>query len=301
VAVDQPVTRRLYDRLRPEDVAAVESALENGPLEAWEATPEPYRIPLVLCFGVWFHVPGVLERTGLVPAEPPPEVHAMARGPLAAGGDLYSADLVVDALVRAGRPIASVRRALDLGCSSGRTVRVLAAAYPETQWHAVDPNGPAIAWASRYVPGVSFSRSASEPPLPFPDGHFDLVFAISIWSHFSETAALQWLEEMHRVLELGGHLVLTVHGAQSVAYYAARGERPPEQADEIVEALQRRGFWFAQEFGEEGDHGVAHPGWGTAFMSAEWLLRHATPHWHVASYEVGRNADNQDVAVLRRC
>ena len=35
-------------------------------------------------------------------------------------------------------------------------------------------------------------------------------------------------------------------------------------------------------------------------MSAEWLLRAATPAWQVVSYAVGRNDGNQDVAVLRR-
>ena len=35
-------------------------------------------------------------------------------------------------------------------------------------------------------------------------------------------------------------------------------------------------------------------------MSPEWLLRAATPAWHVAWYAVGRNQGNQDVAVLRR-
>jgi hypothetical protein len=126
------------------------------------------------------------------------------------------------------------------------------------------------------------------------------VYAISIWSHFGESAARAWLAEMHRIIAPGGHLVLTLHGAQSVAYYGVTGQRGGAQLEEIGLALHRRGFWFAPEFGAAGDHGVAHPEWGTAFMSAEWLLREATPAWHVASYVVGRNANNQDVAVLRR-
>jgi SAM-dependent methyltransferase len=296
----QPVSTRLVERLRPEDVAAAEGTVGGDWRALWEQTPAPYRGPLVLCFGVWAEIPGVLERTGLVKAEPPPEVHAMSRGPLAAGGDYYSADIVVEALERAGGDIDAVRRGLDFGCSSGRTLRVLAAAYPDVEWHGVDPNADATTWAGERLPGARFDTSDSDPPLAFPDAYFDLAYAISIWSHFAEPAALAWLDEMHRVVRPGGHLVITVHALQSVAFYGQHGLRPREQLHEIARALHRSGFWYAPEFGATGDFGVVHPHWGTAFMSQEWLLRHATPAWHVASYAVGRNMDNQDVAVLRR-
>jgi SAM-dependent methyltransferase len=241
-----------------------------------------------------------VDRTGLIPDEPPVEVHAMARGPLSTGGDYAAADFVVEAFEAAGGTMAEVRRALDFGCSSGRTLRPLMAAYPEIEWHGVDPNQGAVAWAGTHLPGATFQASPSDPPLPFPDGCFDLVYAISIWSHFGEGAARRWLAEMRRILAPGGHLVLTLHGAHSIAYYAATGQRPAGQLEEIGFALHRRGFWFAPEFGPTGDHGVAHPEWGTAFMSAEWLLREATPAWHVTYYAVGRNSQNQDVATLRR-
>jgi SAM-dependent methyltransferase len=296
-----PASTRLVERLRPDDVAAVEASLVGDWRTLWDQTAPELRGPLILCFGVWVEVPAVLERTGLVKAEPPPEVHAMSRGPLAAGGDYHSADFVMEGLERAGGAIDGVRRGLDFGCSSGRTVRVLAAAYPDVEWHGVDPNAGAIAWADEHLPGARFAASSSDPPLPFPDAHFDLVYAISIWSHFAEPAAIAWLDEMRRVVRPSGHLVITVHGLHSIAFAAHVGLRPPGQLDEIGRALDRSGFWYAPEFGERGDHGVAHPHWGTAFMSTEWLLRHTTPDWHVAWYAVGRNAGNQDVAVLRRC
>jgi SAM-dependent methyltransferase len=298
---DLPVTRRLYERLRPEDVATVEETLEGGEHAAlWEATAPPFRPAMVLSRGVWDRVPGVLERTGLIAAEPPPGVHAMSRGPLAAGGDYHAADMVVEALARAGGDIGSVVRALDFGCSSARTLRPLCAAFPDVEWHGVDPNREAIAWASEHVPQVHLAASDTEPPLAFPDAHFDLVYAISIWSHFGEGAAIRWLKEMHRIITSRGHLVLTIHGPQSIAFHGQQGVRPPEQLDEIARALHRTGFWYAPEFGDTGDHGVSHPEWGTAFMSVEWLVRQVTPAWHVASYLVGRNAGNQDVAVLWR-
>jgi SAM-dependent methyltransferase len=298
--VDQPVTQRLYERLRPEDVAALEAALDDELATALRTAPAPFRNGLALAFGVWIREPAVLERTGLTPAEPPPEIHAMSRGPMAAGGDLYSADLVAAALAGVGVDIEGLGRALDLGCSSGRTLRPLSAAYPQVEWHGADPNRDAVAWAAEHLPGLRFQPSESDPPLPYPDAHFGAVYAVSIWSHFAEAAARRWFDELRRVLLPGGHAVITVHAHQSIAYYGARGERPPEQLDEIGRALHRSGFWYANEFGQAGDHGVAHPDWGTAFMSLEWLLRAVTPEWAVVDYAVGRNADNQDLVVLRR-
>jgi hypothetical protein len=126
------------------------------------------------------------------------------------------------------------------------------------------------------------------------------VYAISIWSHFGESAARAWLDEMRRIVTPGGHLVITVHGPQSIAFYGITGTRPPEQLEEIALALYRTGFWYRNEFGEDGDFGIVDAEWGTTFMSPEWLLRTVTPAWHVVGYSAGRNADNQDVVVLQR-
>jgi glycosyltransferase involved in cell wall biosynthesis/SAM-dependent methyltransferase len=295
-----PVTRRLMDRLDSADVAAIEAALTPEEAAMCDAQNGEGREHALLHLGVWHRVPEVLRKTGLRPGEPPPEVHAMARGPMAAGGDVYSADMVVEALEASGARMDDVRRGLDFGSSSGRTLRALSAAYAHVEWHGVDPNAGAIEWAAENVPGASFAVSPSDPPLPFADASMDLAYAISIWSHFNEWAALAWLDEMRRIVAPGGHLAITVHGPQSIAYYAQEGLRPRRQLEQIRRALYRRGFWFAAEFGDEGDHGVLHPQWGNAFMTPEWLLRAVAGRWEVLRYAVGRNAFNQDVVLLRR-
>ena len=224
----------------------------------------------------------------------------MARGPLAAGGALYDADLVAEALGRAGADIGEARRGLDFGCSSGRLVRALDAAWPQTEWHGCDPNADAIAWAREHLPEIDFQVSPQDPPLPFADASFDFVVAISIWSHYAEGAAVRWLDEMHRIIEPGGRLVFSTPGPHSVSYYAQTGDRNPGQLAGIRRELYRHGYWFAPEFGEEGDWGVKHTEWGTAFFTAEWLARAALPHWEIEHFAVGQNAFNQDMYVLRR-
>jgi len=301
-----PVSDVLWARLTDEDRAAIETALSAEERGVVAGARPLDQLRTRLAFGVHHAVPGVLERTGLSAAMPPPDVHSMAHGPLAAGGAYYYADMVADALAEAGAaepaPGANV---LDFGCSSGRVVRVLAAAYPDAGWYGCDPIPDAIDWAAANLPGIDFVNSPQEPPLPYRDGYFDAVYAISVWSHFADGAARRWLAEMERLIRPGGHLVLSTHGMQAVSLYGQLEIRSPEQLEEIARALFERGFWYAAEFDHpvfegKGDHGVVNPEWGTAFFTPEWLLAAACPRWSVRAFHAGRLEDNQDLYVLKR-
>jgi SAM-dependent methyltransferase len=295
-----PATDRLYERLAPAAPEAVRSTLDAEQAAMWEAAGPEERRWLTLSFGVHHRVPEVLEPTGLSPAAPPEEIHAMARGAPAAGGAYYYADLVAEAAARAGLTIGEGIRGLDFGSSSGRVVRVLAAAWPEARWEGCDPNEDAVRWAGEHLPGIAFFPSPQAPQLPRPDGAYDLAFAISIWSHFAPDPARAWLAEMARLLVPGGVLVITTHGATSIAHEASIGRRPAHQLEEMVWTLHRRGHWYAPEFGEQGDWGVRDPGWGTAFMAPEWLLVEAGADWSVEVFRPGGSESNQDLWALRR-
>lgn len=296
-------TRRLYERLDEGDVAEIEELIRSDPelADAYTSVPDPgTRQHMVLSYGIWLGHRSATEKTGLPGSQPPEDVHVMARGPSAAAGGLYEADLVANALASVGVDIATIGAALDFGCSSGRVVRVMAAAYPQVQWYGCDPNAPAIEWAGENLSGIDFFVSSDTPPLPLPDGSLDLAYAISIWSHFEPQLGLRWFEEMRRLIRPGGHLVCTTHGATSVGLYAQLCLRTPQQSDQILGALYRQGCWYAPEFGEEGDWGVVNPDWGTAFLSPEWVLTQLCPRWRVLEFAPGRNQENQDVYVLQR-
>jgi SAM-dependent methyltransferase len=295
-----PVTDLLYERLTDVDVAAVEERLSPAEQALWETATAQDRRRLALAFAAHHELGPALERTGLSAAMPDPGVHSMASGPAAAGGSTYYADLVADSLTASGLALDDVRQALDFGCSSGRVVRVLAAAFPDIEWYGCDPIPDAIEWASANLPGIDFRLSGDRPPLPYDDEAFDAVFAISIWSHFAEQAALDWLAEMRRILRPGGRLVLTTHGEQTMVHTAREGLRSQEQLDDVRASLVRDGYWYAAEFGEAGDHGVTSPEWGTAFLSTEWLAAKLTPQWRIALFRPGRVELNQDLYVLER-
>jgi SAM-dependent methyltransferase len=295
------VTNELYAKLSPGDLEVMLERLDAEDRRVWEQADESARPLLAVHFCIHYGVPGVPDRTGLTGADPPANVTAMGRGSLAAGGSLYYADLVADALTRGGGALTSKQRVLDFGCSSGRIVRVLAAVHPEIEWWACDPDAGAVRWAEANLAGIRVFVNDLAPPLPVAEEHFDAVYAIGIWTHYSDQAALRWLEEMRRIIEPGGHLVLTSHGHRSLELHA--GEWGNWSADLVAEALTRLytdGHKFFGGYGKELSVAQATPDWGEAFFTPEWLAEQVCPDWAIADYDSGRVENNHDIYVLQR-
>jgi SAM-dependent methyltransferase len=298
-ALQEP-SRMLSGRLDAGDVAEVARRLTPDERAVWDGTTEAGRRRLALTLGTHHRVPAVLEKTGLIPDMPPDDVHAMVRSQLITGGDPWVGDFVAGAVERSGRTIPEGATALDFGCSSARVVRFLAAWRPDVRWLGCDPNAEAIRWAQAHLPGIELFVSPRQPPLPLEAGSLNLAYAISVWSHFAERAALRWLEEMHRLVAPGGLLVLTAHGLGSVADFVRRGRMRATDGSRCVKALMSHGHWFRPLFGDGGDWGVVDPEWGDAYLTPEWLLQRVLPRWRLLLYERARLEGNQDLYVLER-
>lgn len=101
---------------------------------------------------------------------------------------------------------------LDFGCGAGRVVRHLAEEAPECELWGADIDDACIDWNIENLgPSVEFVVNRERPPLPFPDGKFDLVYALSVFTHIGDSWAA-WLLEIDRILASGGRLVATFMG-----------------------------------------------------------------------------------------
>ncbi len=74
-------------------------------------------------------------------------------------------------------------RILDIGCGTGYLTRLL-----RGRLVALDQSAEMLALARARVPGAEFVH-ADVPPLPFPDGAFDLAFSSNVYSHIETAAA----------------------------------------------------------------------------------------------------------------
>ena len=107
------------------------------------------------------------------------------------------------------------KRALDFGCGAGRTLRhFLAEAELGEVWGA-DIDARSIAWLQANLsPPLHAVQCGPIPPLKLESGSFDLVWAISVFTHLTEQS-LPWLAELHRILCPGGLLMASYTGRWS--------------------------------------------------------------------------------------
>lgn len=117
-------------------------------------------------------------------------------------------------LVRTWKPYIDLKNVniLDWGCGPARIVRHLPELLPTSTIYGTDYNEQTIKWCQKNIFDVDFSPNNIDPPLPYPDSSFDVVYGISIFTHLSERNHPAWIAELHRVLKPGGILLITTQG-----------------------------------------------------------------------------------------
>jgi SAM-dependent methyltransferase len=114
-----------------------------------------------------------------------------------------------------GRALGEMGRVLDWGCGCGRVTRHLAAQASQLSTtdciHGADIDGDNASWCGQNL-GINVRQIPLVPPTEFPDGGFDLVFGISVFTHLSEENQFKWLAELRRIVRPGGIVLTTVHG-----------------------------------------------------------------------------------------
>jgi SAM-dependent methyltransferase len=79
-----------------------------------------------------------------------------------------------------------------------------------------DVSRDAVQWCRANLPFARFEPNDLAPPLGFDDAGFDLVYALSVFTHLTVDLQLAWRDELARVLRPGGYLLLTTHGRSYV-------------------------------------------------------------------------------------
>ena len=159
------------------------------------------------------------------------------------------AEAIVDAAGRSGKW-------LDFGCGSGRVARHL---MDHVELTGVDVDAEAIAWCAKHLRG-DFRVIAPNPPLPFADATFDVVYAVSVFTHLDEKPQFAWLRELRRVLKPGGKLVASTH-PPDLTY------NRPDLSRAHHEELATKGFTFIAGPARFNDDSAFHR---PEYLQAEW-------------------------------
>jgi len=144
----------------------------------------------------------------------PPE-HLQIRVTGAAAGAFHRtgrlvAEQIAGLVARSGRPLTSFQKILDFGCGPGRVISSIKDMHPQAELFGSDIDGEAIGWARANLADVGdFRVNGPNPPLPFADETFDLIYSISIFTHLPEDMQHGMLAELRRILKPGGVLLTT--------------------------------------------------------------------------------------------
>jgi SAM-dependent methyltransferase len=193
-----------------------------------------------------------------------------------------AANTIREALAASGEPIDAVKSLLDFGCGCGRVLRQWAS-LPATEVHGTDYNPKLIAWCRENLRFATFGVNGLAPPLVYEDERFDLVIAISVFTHLTAELERRWIAELHRVLRPGGRLLLSTRGTAWVDHLTS-AERETYLAGDRVDR-------YAEAVGSNL-MGVFHP--------VDYVRERMAPGFVLTRTEPAAFAGQQDLHVLAK-
>jgi SAM-dependent methyltransferase len=121
------------------------------------------------------------------------------------------AQCIIELLSTNGMEITSFKDILDFGCGCGRVLRYLAKMI-DRPVHGTDCNDQLVAWLSNALPRGRIYLNGPAPPTEHDSESFDLIYGLSVLTHWPEQQQIAWMAEFARILKPGGCLIVTTHG-----------------------------------------------------------------------------------------
>lgn len=197
-----------------------------------------------------------------------------------------------------GTSFADYPRALEFGCGCGRMLLHLREVTEKTELHAVDIDAQSAAWVQRHIPWVKCSVNDPLPPLAFPDGHFDLVFNQSVFTHLDENYQDAWLGELARVTKPGGALVLSVSGEHPFSELVKALRDAGADPAKLIARFHAKGIVFIDD---DSYVGGPFPDFYHSTFHAPWyVFEHWGRFFDIKAFVPRGSLDFQDYVLLRR-
>lgn len=191
------------------------------------------------------------------------------------------------ALKKIGKDFDSFQNVLDFGCGCGRTLVWFTSRSQLPRLHGTDIDAEAISWCRNNLGFARFGVNDPLPPLEYASEAFDLIYAISVFTHLDEDHQFRWLNELKRITSPEGIVLLTVHGRH------AWKDLPREDVLDI----ESRGFKFIASNTMKG----IFPEWyQNAYHTEEYILDRYSKYFDVLDYIPRGMSDLQDVVILRK-
>jgi SAM-dependent methyltransferase len=146
---------------------------------------------------------------------------------------------------------------LDFASGYGCVTRHLPVLFPKAHIAASDIHPAAVDFIRDKI-GTKAILSSHVPEQFSPEQTFDLIFALSFFSHISDVTWGRWLHALFTTLNPGGLLIFTTHGIKSFPCF------PPDAK------LDERGYYFLGHSEQDDLDGAEY---GSAITSRDYVFR----------------------------
>lgn len=188
-------------------------------------------------------------------------------------------------------PIADLR-ILDFGCGVGRVALPFFFRHKKPT-ACVDVDRRVIDYLLEVLPEANPEVIEYDPPTRFESGSFDVIYAISVWTHLPPDKSEAWLAEMVRLLAPGGIALITTSGFRSLELRRKSFNPSLGWRDVSDDDLRNSGTIFKQESSPPGT-GT----YGMASHSPDWIRQNWSRHMNVLEIVEAGLLDNQDIVVM---
>lgn len=117
-----------------------------------------------------------------------------------------------------GKPMERDNHLLDFGVGWGRIARFFMRELPLSNIHGMDVMRDFVDICKDTFKSDNFYATTPFPPSTMKTGSFDFIIGYSVFSHLSERACREWMQEFHRITTPGALVALTTRGRHFFDY-----------------------------------------------------------------------------------
>ena len=191
-----------------------------------------------------------------------------------------------------GKSLDQLTRILDWGCGCARVIR-FAPERVRRKIIGIDIDRHNVDWCRANYDDVEVLAIEPDPPTPFEDAKFDLIYGQSVFTHLTEDSQFEWLSEHRRLLKPRGICAVTIASELGWSVMLQEQRDSYQYADYLNRGIRDSG-WL--------DIGVDHakPGYyRNTWHTTDYVVRRWSEYFDILDIIEGC-ADFQTMVVMRR-
>jgi len=200
---------------------------------------------------------------------------------------------------------------LDFGVGWGRILRFFMKDFLPANLYGVDINEELLNLCKSTFKWGNFIKSNAFPPLDLPDKSIDFIVGYSVYSHLSEEACLNWIEEFSRILRPNGMVALTTRGRWFLDYCESLKDKKVEgyskalsnlfyDFDHAKQKYNRGEFLHSNVEGVSGGGPLNSSFYGETFIPEKYAQKVYSKYFKVLDFEFTQGRSTHPIMFFQK-